>query len=154
MYSTVQHTRFFRLIYNAAPCSNVLCRVMIGVRNMTTMFTTKAFPISVTHMQAIRTHLRSVSRWNSKQFHPFAVEPYSQILPELVKAQRFNSVFCILLCPFAVLRIWLKSSIAIPLFSVFALATMCFAMVWLFIETNLRSLPLSRFSSLCCFSRL
>ena len=86
MHSAVQYTRFFRLIYKAAPCSNVLCSVMVCVRNITTMFTTKAFPFSVAHIQAIRTHLRSISRWNSKQFHPLQLSLIGQILPELVKA--------------------------------------------------------------------
>ena len=63
-----KHSRFFRLIYSAAPCSNIESGIVIRIRNIATIFTLKAFPFSNTNMVTNITGLRSIGWRNSYQF--------------------------------------------------------------------------------------
>src|SRR5450631_1799382 len=85
MQSTAKHTRFFGLIYNATPCSNIFGCIMICIRNITTIFTIKSFSISFSDMETNVASLRSIGRWNSKQFYTIKCRLISQILSKLVK---------------------------------------------------------------------
>ena len=93
MQSTAKHTRFFRRVYNFAPCGDVECSIMVCIGNVSTMFATKAFPFSFTNPKTNSAHLRSISRWNNKQLNAFKLGFVSQILTKLVKAPSVQFCF-------------------------------------------------------------
>ena len=104
MQSAAKHIRFFRRVYDFAPCRNIASSVMVCISNTSTMFATKSFPFSFTNPKAISTHLRSISRWYYKQPHTFERGFVSQILAQLVKTPTVQFCFLCLtfwLCCFA-----------------------------------------------------
>lgn len=84
-------------------------------------------------------------------FTPASLPLYSRKLRSWAKGQELARHLNVLLrfSLLARLRILVKSSTDIPLFSRFACSTICLLIVWLTMVANLRSRPRSRFSSLC-----
>lgn len=99
MCIAIQNTLFFRRVYDFAPCSNILCSVMVCIRGVATMVTTKVFPFSFANMQALRTHLRSVGWRNGKQLYPIKFSLVRQELPKLVKTPSVQFLsLCLAFC--------------------------------------------------------
>src|SRR5580658_7460535 len=93
----------FRAIYKAPPCSNIAGGIMVRIANTATIFTTKAFLLSITNMVAIRTHPGWIGRWYGKQLNTTSFGFIGQVLPQLIKTPAVQ--FCLLSLAF-----WLCAS--------------------------------------------
>ena len=92
----IHNTLLFGLVYNAAPCSNILGSIYVCVSNIATIFTLKSFRISFTNMQAIRTHLRCVGWRNYNQPNSTFFGFVCQKSSKLVKSPSVKFCFLIL----------------------------------------------------------
>jgi|GEM_PF-3201702 hypothetical protein len=102
MYRTIQNAWLFRLVYDTAPCSNILGCIVICIHRMATIFAAKSFPGSFAHMQTMRTHLRSVSSGNGEQLNSGKLGLIRQVLPQLIKTPTIE--FCLLALAFWLCR--------------------------------------------------
>src|SRR3990167_1432943 len=115
MHSTVQHTLSFGQDYNIAPCRNILCSIVVCIRNIPAIFTSKFFRYPLTNVQTSKTGLRSICRWNYSKFNSIEQRFVSQKLTKLIETPTvqfclFYFAFCYYLFTYCMVRNGNKSS--------------------------------------------
>jgi hypothetical protein len=85
---------FFRVIYMAPPCGYIAGGIVVRIGSIATIFTTKAFPVSIPNMVAIRTHPGCLGKRYGKELSTTQSDFIGQVLPQQIKTPAVQ--FCLL----------------------------------------------------------
>jgi hypothetical protein len=81
-------------LHGAPPCGYIAGGIVVRIGNIATIFTTKAFPVSIPNMVVIRTDPGCIGRRYDKQLNTTLSGLVGQVLPQLIKTPAVQ--FCLL----------------------------------------------------------